>query len=133
MARSFNKLTLVGYLGRDPESKLLPSGDQVAEFTLATDDKKKDGTTATTWFRVSVFGKTAEVAARYLTTGSYVYIDGSLALRAYTDRDGNQRQALEVRARDLQMLDKAGERGETPAPIAAPATDAASHLDDVPF
>ncbi len=133
MARSFNKLTLVGYLGRDPESKLLPSGDQVAEFTLATDDKKKDGTTLTTWFRVSVFGKTAEVAARYLATGSYVYIDGTLTQCAYTDREGHPRQALEVRARDLQMLDKASERGAAPASVAASTADAPSTLDDVPF
>jgi len=130
MARSFNRLTLVGYLGRDPESKMLPSGDQVAEFTMATDEKKKDGTTATTWFRVSAFGKTADVAAQYLTKGSHVYIDGSLALREYTDRQGNQRQALEVRTRDLRMLDKAD---EVPASVSHPVADATPNPDDVPF
>jgi len=133
MARSFNRLTLVGYLGRDPESKVLPSGDQVTEFTMATDEKKKDGTTATTWFRVSAFGKAADVAAQYLTTGSYVYIDGSLVLREYTDRQGNQRQALDVRAREIQMLDKASERGETSASALNPLTNATPNADDVPF
>ncbi len=132
MARSFNRLTLVGYLGRDPESTMLPSGDQVTGFTMATDEKKKDGSTATTWFHVSAFGKIGEVAVQYLTKGSYIYIDGSLVPREFTDRDGQQRHSLEVRARDMQMLDKAGDRGEISASALNPTTDAAPN-PDVPF
>ncbi len=82
MARSFNQLTLVEYLRRDPESTMVASGDHVTEFTRATDEKKRDGTTATTWFRVSVFGKTVDVAARYLTKESCVYIDGARAFHS---------------------------------------------------
>ncbi len=133
MARSFNRLTLVGYLGRDPESTMAPSGDHVTEFPIAADEKRKDGITATTWFRVSAFGKTADVAVRYLTKGSYVYIERALALRKYTDREGNRRQALDVRARDLRMLDKASERGETPAWMPNPAGNAPPNPHNVPF
>jgi len=71
-----------------------------------------------------MFGRTAEVAMQYLATGSYVYIDGSLTLREYTDREGNRREVLEVRTRDLRMLNKVGERGKTPARVPNPAVNA---------
>lgn len=60
---------------------------------------------------------------QYLATGCYVYIDGSLTLREYTDREGNRREVLEVRTRDLRMLNKVGERGETPARVPNPAVN----------
>ncbi len=132
MAQSFNRITIVGNLGRDPESKMLPSGDQVTDVSVATTERRKDGD-VTTWFRVSMFGKAADTASQYLRKGSYVYIEGTLTLRAYTGRDGQQRQSLEVRARDMQMLDKAGDRGETSASALNPTTNATPNPDDVPF
>jgi len=111
---------------------VLPSGDHVTDFSVATTERRKDGD-VTTWFRVSAFGKTAETAGPYLRKGSYVYVEGTLALREYAGRDGQQRQSLEVRARDMQMLDKAGDHGETSAPVLNPTTDATPNLDDVPF
>jgi len=132
MAGSFNRIMIVGNLGRDPEERVLPSGDHVTDFSVATTERRKDGD-VTTWFRVSAFGKTAETAGQYLRKGSYVYVEGTLALREYAGRDGQQRQSLEVRARDMQMLDKAGDHGETSAPVLNPTTDATPNLDDVPF
>jgi len=132
MAGSFNRITIVGNLGRDPEERMLPSGDQVTDVSVATTERRKDGD-ITTWFRVSLFGKAAETAGQYLHKGSYIYVEGTLALRAYIGRDGQQRQSLEVRGRDMQMLDKVGERGGTSAPTINPTTDVTSNLDDVPF
>ncbi len=132
MAGSFNRITIVGNLGRDPEERMLPSGDQVTDFNVATTERRKDGD-VTTWFRVSTFGKTAETAGQYLRKGSYVYVEGTLALREYAGRDGQQRQSLEVRARDLRMLDKAGDHGGMSAPALHPTTDATPNPDDVPF
>ena len=110
MAGSFNRITVVGYLGRDPDVRMLPSGDSVADFTMATTDRRRgsDGMTKelTTWFRVNTFGKLAEIAQAYLKRGSYVLVEGNLAQREYTDRDGAIRQSLEIRAKDVQFLER---------------------------
>ncbi len=143
MAGSFNRVTIVGNLGRDPETRTLPSGDTVADFTVATTERRRgaDGGTqeTTTWFRVSAFGKLGETAQQYLRKGSYVYIDGTLALREYTDRDGQPRQSLEIRVRDLRMLDRREDRedrNDNARPLALAATGAAGASDsvgDLPF
>lgn len=103
---SFNKITIVGHLGRDPELRYTPQGTAVANFSIATTEKRKgeDGTETTTWFRVTVFGKQAEIAQQYLSKGKQVYVEGRLKLNEYTDRDGNKRSSLEVTADNFQML-----------------------------
>ncbi len=104
---SFNRLTIVGHLGRDPELKYTPQGTAVANFSIATTEKRKgngETTETTTWFRVTVFGKQAEIAQQYLGKGKLVYVEGRLKLNEYTDRDGNRRSSLEVTADNFQML-----------------------------
>ena len=112
MAGSYNKITIIGNVGRDPEMRAIPSGEMVTGFTVATTERSKAGD-VTTWFRVSAFGKLAETCNQYLRKGSYVYIEGPLTQREYTDRDGATRQSLDVRAREMRMLDKAGEGGNS--------------------
>ncbi len=144
MAGSYNKLIIIGNLGRDPETRMLPSGDNVATFSVATTERSKNGD-VTTWFRVSAFGKLAETCQQYLHKGSYVYIEGALAQNEYTNREGQVRQSLEVRAREMRMLDKAGDRGadsgsddavpaysRQSAATAAPAGDLGD-MDEIPF
>lgn len=139
MAGSYNKIILIGNLGRDPETRSLPSGTPVTTFSVATSERRRgpDGQQQeqTTWFRVNAFDKLAETCSQYLHKGSYVYIEGALSQQEYTDREGTARTSLEVRAREMRMLDKAGERGDadqwTPAQPAAAAADAA--MDDIPF
>ncbi len=155
MAGSYNKIILIGNVGRDPETRYLPSGDAVASFSVATSERRKgqDGQQQeqTTWFRVSAFGKLAETCQQYLHKGSYVYVEGALAQSEYTDREGATRQSLEVRAREMRMLDKRGEGGEfgggdsdgAESGGAAPGRAAASHsapsappaddMNDIPF
>ena len=105
---SFNKITIVGYLGRDPEIRYLADGTAICNFSVATTEKRKDQTgeprEITTWFRVSVFGRQADACNEYLSKGSQVYVEGRLSLNEYTDRDGERRTSVEVRANDVQFL-----------------------------
>ena len=105
---SFNKIILVGNLGRDPELRYTPQGTAVCSFSVATSERKKsaagDQQEITTWFRVTLWDKRAEVASKYLTKGSPVYIEGRLRMEEYTDRDGKQRQSLEVQATEMQFI-----------------------------
>ena len=105
---SVNKVILVGNLGRDPEMRYLPSGEAVASLSVATTDKFKDKTgqmvEATEWHRVSFFGRTAEVCGQYLKKGSQVYVEGSIRTRKYTDKEGIERYATEIRGDRMQML-----------------------------
>ncbi len=106
---SVNKVIIVGNLGRDPETRSFPNGDQVANVTIATTDRYKDKTTGemkeiTEWHRVSFFGRLAEIAGQYLRKGSQVYVEGSLRTRKWTDKDGIEKYSTEIRADSMQML-----------------------------
>lgn len=105
---SFNKIILVGNLGRDPELRYTPQGTAVCSFSLATNDKRRTPSgemqDQTTWFRVTLWDKKAEVASKFLTKGKPVYIEGRLRLEEYTDKDGKPRQTLEVTATDMQFI-----------------------------
>lgn len=106
---SVNKVILVGNLGRDPETRYMPSGDAITNITIATTDSWKDKATgekrdATEWHRVAFFGKLAEIAGQYLKKGSQVYVEGSLRTRKWQDKDGQERYTTEIRADSMQML-----------------------------
>jgi single-strand DNA-binding protein len=105
---SVNKVILVGNLGRDPEMRYLPSGEAVANLAIATTDKYKDKTgqmvEQTEWHRVSFFGRTAEVCGQYLKKGSQIYVEGSIRTRKYTDKEGVEKYATEIRGDRMQML-----------------------------
>ena len=106
---SINKVIIVGNLGRDPENRYLPSGEQVTGISVATTERWKDKATGeqkelTEWHRISFFGKLAEIAGQYLKKGSQVYVEGRLRTRKYTDKDGIDRYATEIIADTMQML-----------------------------
>ena len=106
---SVNKVIIVGNLGRDPEMRTFPSGDQVANVTIATTDTWKDKQTgemkeATEWHRVVFNGRLAEIAGQYLRKGSQVYVEGSLRTRKWTDQSGVEKYSTEIRADQMQML-----------------------------
>lgn len=105
---SFNKVTVVGNLGKDPELRYTPQGIAVCNISLATNEKKKlaDGSYGeiVTWFRIILWRQQAENAAKYLTKGSPVYIEGRLRVEEWQDRDGKDRYTLEVNANELQFL-----------------------------
>ncbi|WP_119964159.1 single-stranded DNA-binding protein [Simplicispira lacusdiani] len=106
---SVNKVILVGNLGRDPEMRSFPSGDQVANVTIATTDRWRDKNTgenkeATEWHRVVFNGRLAEIVGQYLRKGSQVYVEGSLRTRKWTDQSGVEKFTTEIRADTMQML-----------------------------
>jgi single-strand DNA-binding protein len=139
---SFNKVILVGNLGRDPELRYTPQGTPVCSFSMATNERRKDKSgemqDQTTWFRVTLWGRQAETASQYLTKGRPVYIEGRLRVEEWTDRDGKARHTLEVHGTDMQFI--GGGRGEEPPMERAAAAGGATTAeqpdmadDDIPF
>ncbi len=105
---SFNKIIAVGNLGRDPELRYTPQGNAVCDFSIATNEKKRDKAgefqDVTTWFKVTLWGKQAENASKYLTKGRSVYVEGRLQTEEWTDRDGNKRFSLVIQGTDMQFI-----------------------------
>ncbi|MBE7516530.1 MAG: single-stranded DNA-binding protein [Chloracidobacterium sp.] len=105
---SFNKIILVGNLGRDPELRFTPQGKAVCSFSMATNEKRRDKSgefqDVTTWFKVTLWGNQAENANKYLSKGRPVYIEGRLRIEEWTDRDNNNRYTLDVQATDMQFI-----------------------------
>lgn len=146
---SVNKVILVGNLGKDPEVRYAPSGDAIANVTLATTENWKDKNgekqEKTEWHRVSFFGKTAEVVGQYLKKGSQVYVEGRIQTRKWTDKEGQERYTTEIVADKMQML--GGRSSSTsmdssdstesprsatrPAPVSSPAKPAGANFDDL--
>lgn len=106
---SVNKVTIIGNLGRDPENRYLPSGEQVTSIAVATtenwtDKQSGEKKSLTEWHRISFFGKLAEIAGQYLKKGSPVYVEGKLRTQKYTDKDGIERYQTNIIANTMQML-----------------------------
>jgi single-strand DNA-binding protein len=129
MARGINKVILVGNLGKDPETRYMPSGSAVTNLRIATSESWKDKTTGeqterTEWHAVAMFGRLAEIAAEYLRKGSQVYIEGKLRTRKWQDKtSGQDRYTTEIIADEMQMLGSKG--GGAGAGSTAPARQSA--------
>lgn len=142
---SVNKVILVGNLGRDPETRTFPSGDQICNVTLATTDKWKDKQSgemreATEWHRLVFNGRLAEIAAQYLRKGSQIYVEGQIRTRKYTDKDGVEKYATDIRVDQMQMLggrqdddsrSAAPRSSRAPAPAPAAPKSGGSGFDDM--
>lgn len=116
MARGINKVIIVGNLGGDPETRYMPSGSAVTNFTVATNESWKDKQTGeqkerTEWHKVAMFNRLAEIAAEYLRKGSQVYIEGKLRTRKWQGQDGQDRYTTEIIADEMQMLGGRGGAG----------------------
>jgi len=137
----FNKITLIGRLGRDPEARMTPAG-AVANFSLATDemwlDSQGQKQTRTEWHRVVVWGKQAELCAKCLAKGRLVFVEGSLQTRKYQDDKGQERSVAEVKAQRVLFLDRAAAQSPAQVPLASSPPQAGfpadvSGMDDLPF
>ncbi len=151
MARGINKVILVGNIGKDPETRYMPNGKAVTNFSVATsegwtDKQSGDKQERTEWHNVVLFEKLAEIAAEYLRKGSQVYIEGSLRTRKWQDKEGKDRYTTEIVGRDMQMLGgrsgagggegggrAAPERSSAPSSSAPPPSDDNAFDDDIPF
>ncbi len=147
MAGSVNKVILVGNLGRDPEVRRMTSGEPIVNLSVATSESWRDKNSGerkekTEWHRVVIFNENlAKVAEQYLRKGSKVYLEGQLATRKWTDKDGQEKYSTEVvlnRFRgELVMLDGRAEGGggaRVAGASEAPASFDRSEMDDeIPF
>src|SRR6202521_3634914 len=151
MAKSINKVILVGRLGRDPELKYTASGVPFCRFSMATDDVWNDKGSGerqerTEWHNIVAWDRLAEICNQYLTKGRLVYIEGSLQTREWDDQEGNKRKTTEIRAREMVMLGGnpgentgGGPRRAAPAETSsgsgggAPAGTSTITDDDIPF
>jgi single-strand DNA-binding protein len=156
MARGVNKVILVGNLGKDPETRYMPNGKAVTNFTIATSESWKDKQTGeqreqTEWHNIVMYDRLAEIAAEYLRKGSQVYVEGRLRTRKWQDKEGRDRYTTEINANEMQMLgSRAGGAGggaqgesrgaERMAPAAAASSAGGSSRgapagggDDAPF
>ena len=148
MARGVNKVILIGNLGKDPETRYLPSGGAVANVTVATSESWKDKQTGeakerTEWHNVVFYQKLAEIVGQYLKKGSQVYIEGSIRTRKWQDKEGHDRYTTEIIANEMQMLGgkpggggsasyERGGAGRSETPAAAVAEKSIEE-DDIPF
>lgn len=112
----FQKVTLIGNLGRDPEMRYMPDGTAITNFSMACSSYRKGGENATAWFRVSFFGKQAENANQYLHKGSKVYVEGELDFdsqtggpKTFNKQDGSVGVSFEVKGRELKFLSSKGD------------------------
>jgi single-strand DNA-binding protein len=148
---SVNKVILVGNCGRDPEVRYAPSGAAICNVSVATSSRRKDKTSGesiedTQWHRVTFYDRLAEIAGEYLKKGRPVYIEGRLKYGKYTDKDGIERNTVDIVASEMQLLggregmggaeESAAPRSappqrSAPAPRPAPAPKSATGFDDM--
>jgi single-strand DNA-binding protein len=141
-----NKVILVGNLGANPEVRYTAGGQPVANLRLATSqrwtDKSGQRQESTEWHRVVLFGRTAEIAQKYLTKGRQVYIEGRIQTRQWQDQQGQKRYTTEIVATNMQLLggrqDGAMQGGEDVSAAMAPPDEATADFgggpdDDIPF
>lgn len=145
---SVNKVFILGNVGRDPETRYMPSGDAVTNMSVATSDKYKDKQSGemkevVEWHRIAFFGKLAEVAGQYLKKGSKVHIEGRLRTREW-EKDGEKKNSTEIIAERMEMLDGKPQDGGQQQPSSNPpagnssgskpsAKDLGAMDDDIPF
>ena len=148
----YQKIVIVGRLGRDPEMRYMPDGTAVTQINVATDRRWTDKATGqpvqeTTWFRVSVWGRQAESTNQYLTKGSLVLVEGHLRSdpqtggpKLFTRQDGTAGASFEISAENVRFLSSRGETGSSSnyadEPASAPrggGRPAAQEVDDIPF
>jgi len=141
---SLNKAIIIGNLGKDPETRFMPNGDAVCNFSIATTesykDKNGDKQEKTEWHNITIYRKLAEIAGQYLKKGSQVYLEGKITTRKWQDKEGNDRYTTEIVCDEMKMLGGKPEGQQQQAPrqsAPAPARRAPSPVDefedDIPF
>ena len=108
---SVNKVILMGNCGRDPEIRYLPSGQAVANVSVATSSRRKDRNTGesieeTQWHRVTFFDRLAEIAGEYIKKGQPIYVEGRIKYGKFTNKDGIEQNTVDIIATEMQLLGK---------------------------
>jgi len=132
-----NKIMLIGNLGRDPEMNYTPDGTAVAKFSLAVNRITKSATgerqTETEWFYIVAWRQLAETCSTYLKKGHKVFIEGRLATRKYTDKNGVERTSVEVVASDMEFLTPKDRQASASSSDILSGDDSLGDLEDHPF
>jgi single-strand DNA-binding protein len=142
MARSVNKVTLLGNVGKDPEIRSTPSGVMVASLTLATSDRQKDAQgnwqDRTEWHNLKAFNRTAEIVRDYVKKGSKLYIEGKITTNSWDDKEtGQKRYRTEILVNELVLLSgreegSGGQSGYSRPASAASSSSSAASFDQRP-
>ncbi|MFC1663037.1 single-stranded DNA-binding protein [Patescibacteria group bacterium] len=136
-----NKAMVIGNLTRDPESRSTPNGQNVCNFSIATnriwkDQKTNERKQSVEYHNIVAWGKLADTCSQYLKKGKKAYIEGRLQTRTWEDQAGNKRNRTEIVAMNLILLDRAGaptESADSPEPQ-TPANDSEEiNVEDIPF
>lgn len=148
MKRGVNRVTLLGNVGSDPETRHFPSGGAVTNITLATSETWKDKQTdqdqeRTEWHRLSFMDRGAyklgEIAGKHITKGTKLYIEGALRTRKWQAKDGSDRYSTDIVVEEFQFVgskpesDRPPAQSQAPAQSGAPAGEFADFDDDIPF
>ncbi|MBI3637360.1 MAG: single-stranded DNA-binding protein [Candidatus Rokubacteria bacterium] len=137
---SMCKIQIIGNVGREPELRMTPNGRPVCEFSVAVNRVQNSGaerTEQTDWYRVSCWGKQAEIAQQYITKGQQIYVDGRFTPRQYTSKEGENRYSFDISCNDFQMLgsrrDREGGMGGGAINTNEPKTGESFDPDEIPF
>jgi single-strand DNA-binding protein len=136
---SVNKVIILGHVGKDPETRAFQDGTGVTNFSVATTEKYKDKSgewkEVTEWHRVGCFGKLSEIANKYVTKGSQVYVEGKIFTRKWKDASGVEKYSTEIKADVLQLLGSKEVKEPSIERVVsqAPSQSLGEMKDDIPF
>lgn len=131
---NFNQATIIGHVGRDPETRYTPDGKAICNFSVAYTRKGKEE--KTTWFKCSAFGKQSEVIQQYVQKGNAIMVVGPVELDVWKDKDGGEKSTLTLTVREFALLGGKGEEAKpAKAQQSAPQQNAPQfdESDDIPF
>lgn len=128
-----NKVIIIGRLGQDPELRTTATGVTVANFSVATSEKSKDGKETTEWHRCLLFGKQAELASKYLSKGKQVYLEGKIQTKTYQDKQGNAKSSAEILCHQMVFLDSLQKETQDAFKDMIKTPDVPGSYDDIPF
>ena len=132
--RSYNRATVLGHVGNDVVLRYTQAGQPVTNLSLATNERRKDGPTVTTWHRVVLWGKLAELAERYVKKGEAVYVEGPLSSRQWRDEQGETRTRTELTARELIFLgSRVDADGSLPGEARGAGEETGEIVEEIPF
>lgn len=135
-----NKISLIGRVGRDPETRYTGGGQAVANFSIATSESWKDKNgekqEKTEWFKIVAWGKLAEIIQQYVSKGQLLYVEGKGQTREWQDKEGQKRTTFEVNIREMKMLSrgsKSGDQQEPERPQEPASAGPEINDEDIPF
>lgn len=143
--RTYNRATVIGHVGNDVIVRYTQSGQAVTNLSLATNERRKEGPEVTTWHRVVLWGRLAEIAEKYVRKGEPVYVEGPLCSRRWTDNEGETHFRTELTAKELIFLGSRNEDGagvtalsggietESPLGLGTDGEEREEVVEDIPF